>query len=97
MGGKCPPPARAGEERSNPEPTTTVLMKRYTHFTATFNEGTTNLPMLISCQTNYSNITRFVLLIARISHVIDSQRTILPAAFHHCCQMLSTSACYRRH
>lgn len=66
--------------------------ERCMHFTATFNEGTLNVPMLISCQTNYSNITGFVLLIANISCLIDSQRVILPAAFHHCCDMLSTWA-----
>lgn len=66
--------------------------ERYMHFTATFNEGTVNVPMLISCQTNYSNITGFVLLIANISCLIDSQRAILPAAFHHSCEMLSTWA-----
>lgn len=49
-----------------------------------------NEPMLISCQTNYSNITGFMLLIANISCLIDSLRAILPAAFHHCCETLST-------
>lgn len=44
-------------------------------FHSNFNEGTMNLPMLISCQTKYSNTTGFVLLIARISCVTDSQRT----------------------